>query len=530
MATKTPIATKKVSTNKKTVVKKQTKKKQSLLSRVQFKPAVLVLSVLLIGLIGAYFLFSSKAAGPQLTWAPPKLENPTTITLTSSNRKANLDPTKDYIVKLGEKITGYGAINIVGGRNVVLIGGEINHTETGGPSGDPGKDQRGLYLQNWTGTMHIEGIYISGTTLAEGIDVDTRSTTAVLQLQNIRIDTVRGTQATNHADIVQNWGGPVTYRIDRLTGSSTYQGFFVQSKAFGPMTQTLDFRNVNVSGADGLGKYLFYNATGLTTANVKLTNVWSKPLASNSPPCGCYPHSDPVWAAINPGTPPGGDFVPAGSVGRGYVSPGYIGTTTTTDSTGSTGSTGGTTTTPTTPTTTTPVTLVDETFTTSTGNMQQVLGTWKVSNGKYVLSSVKSSAKANANIAVNSKTISGNYTLTTDARVAATSSNFDDFSVLFNYVDKSNYYYVSFNESNDGGTSGIFKVKDGNVTELKDITSLIKADTDYKVTVVKSGNEFKVSLNDVSVATVTDATFTSGKVGYGSRNNAVSYDNLKVVQ
>ncbi len=279
---------------------------------------VLAAFILFFAAIGSYFVFLSQAASPQLTWAPPTLSSPITVTLSNSNKNAKLDPTKDYIVKLSGKITGTGSVNISGGRNVVLIGGEINHTETGGPANNPGKDQLGLTLKNWTGTMHVEGLYISGTTLGEGIDVDTRSPGAILQLQNIRVDTVKGTQATNHADIVQNWGGPTVYRIDRLTGSTSYQGFMVQPIQFDSamLTKEMDFRNINVTGANT--GYKFFRASGVE--KITFTNVYFQPSSPN-PKVG-YPESDPVFKQIKIGLAPT-DFVPAGVAGAGYVSPGY---------------------------------------------------------------------------------------------------------------------------------------------------------------------------------------------------------------
>lgn len=43
-----------------------------------------------------------------------------------------------------------------------------------------------------------------------------------------------------HPDIIQNWGGPTYYRIDRLTGSSNYQGFMMQPTQYGNPTLLAD--------------------------------------------------------------------------------------------------------------------------------------------------------------------------------------------------------------------------------------------------------------------------------------------------
>ena len=484
----------------------------------------ILIAVVVIGIIGfvGYKVLNQSSAAAQLTWSPPALTSPTTITVTNANKRAaaNLDPKKDYIVKIGEKITGAGSVVIVGGRNVVLIGGEISHNETGGPENDPGKDQRALYLKNWTGTMHIEGLYISGSTLGEGIDVDTRTPGSILQLQNIRVDTVHGSQATNHADIVQNWGGPTYYRIDRLTGSTDYQGFMTQPTQFDSamVTKELDFRNVNITGT--VSGYKFFRAGG--TEKLSFTNVYFQPLSGSSRK-PYYPESDPAFAAIKIGTAPA-DFVPAGTVGMNYVSPGYLNgapapTTTTTTPT---------TTTPT-PTTPTIKEVINSSFTTTT-TWQAVLSTWALSNGRYGNTAVKNNLTTNSNLATNPTVVSGDFTLNATGKVVGSSSAWDDFSVIFGYQDTNNYYYVSFNESNDNGTSGIFKVQNGTKTQLKDITTAVKADTDYKVTVVRAGDVVKVSLNGAEVANVSDATYKTGKIGLGSMNNTVSFDSVVVTQ
>lgn len=474
-----------------------------------------VFIVAVVAFVGVRALHQSKAAYT-LAWAPPTLTSPTTITISNTNRSVNLDTTKDYIVKMpSTPITAKGGVVITGGHNVVLIGGEIRQDTN--YNVDPGKDQRGLYLQKWTGTMHVEGLWISGTQLGEGIDIGNANPNTTLQIENVRIETVHGSYATNHADVIQNWGGPVTYRIDHLSGSSTYQGFFVQSTKFGPMTQLADFRYVNLNGANNLGKYLFYNATGLTTSNVKLTEVYSNPQTPGTIACGCYPEKDPVWSAIKHGMPANGDFVPVGVAGTGYKSPGY----------------GSTPTSPTppppTPTPTGPVTVVNEPFTTTTA-LQPVSGTWALNNGTYGIKTPLSSNSGNANIAISPVVITGDYTLSADALTVGTSGAFDDFSIIFNYADANNYYYASFNESNDTGTNGIFKFSSGVMTELKDFTPLIKSDTVYKIKVVKSGSTYTVSNNGTTVGSVSDTTFASGKVGFGTRNNAATFDNLLVTQ
>jgi len=125
--------------------------------------------------------------------------------------------------------------------------------------------------------------------------------------------------------------------------------------------------------------------------------------------------------------------------------------------------------------------------------------------------------------------ITGNFTLTADASISCNKS-WDDFSIVCNFTDLNNYYYVNFNEQNDGNTRGIFKVVSGVQTQLADITSSISCGTTYEIKVERSGNTIRAYRNGTLVATATDSVFAGGKVGFGSRNDPCVFDNLIVRQ
>ncbi len=181
----------------------------------------------------------------------------------------------------------------------------------------------------------------------------------------------------------------------------------------------------------------------------------------------------------------------------------------------------------------TALSVISESFDSGAGGMTVVRGgTWAVSGGRYVLSSPASGTMelGNGNLAVHGTSLSGDFTLTTQAKAQGTSGNWDDFSVVFNYTDTSNYYFASFNEGNDFNTHGLFRVQAGRVTQLADFTSVISSGVDYSIKVERLGSRIRVSRNGVLAAEVTDSTFTSGKVGYGTRNDPVSFDNLRVTR
>lgn len=157
-------------------------------------------------------------------------------------------------------------------------------------------------------------------------------------------------------------------------------------------------------------------------------------------------------------------------------------------------------------------------------------GTWSIANGTYNLTNAsKASDIINSNIAVHKNAVkSGDYTLTADAKSTATSSKWDDFTVIFSFTDINNYYYASFNESNDSNTNGIFKVSGDKATQLKDFSSTIRGGTTYKIKIEKKGTDAKVYMGRALMGTISDAVLAGGKVGFGSYNNNATFDNLEV--
>lgn len=258
----------------------------------------------------------------QLTWAPPELEDPETIELSGENRTPELDPDRDYILQMpDEPIDVVGGITVSGGRNVVLVGGEIRITEEG-----EGNRVRGLFLQGQTGTVHVEGLLLAGDELGEGINLNQREG-AVVQLQNIRVETVRGEREGHHADVIQSWAGPSELRVDRLSGRTTYQGFFLLPMQFGDQDEPeeFDLRNIDLVGEDSAG-YLLWRDDLDWPVNVH--NVWVRPSDEDDD------REDFLWARgddnrdtwddVRVGVPPGGPFVPEGVAGVDYESPGYL--------------------------------------------------------------------------------------------------------------------------------------------------------------------------------------------------------------
>ena len=275
----------------------------------------------------------------KLTWAPPRLTLPTTIAVGPSGGQFDLQSGRDYVVKVGEVS---GPVRLVGGRNIVLIGGHITIPWAGADASI--SSRLGLYLKGQTGTVHVEGLLIdnAGGDLTEGIQINAPD--AIVQIENCRIKGIHARDEVNftdnHPDLIQPWGGVKALRVDRFTGSSDYQGILLKEDA-GPIGSA-DLRRLNIIGQP-TARYLFIQYSFIP---VNLDNVWLSPAKDRfhgigktvwPDDSGGYPRQAQVeadgtvwWPTpvgidgfISTGVPPNGDFVPDGLAGPGYQSPGY---------------------------------------------------------------------------------------------------------------------------------------------------------------------------------------------------------------
>lgn len=268
-----------------------------------------------------------NSAAKKLTWAPPPLVHPIEITIQddapktwNSSRNLKLRQDRDYILHMPKPVTE-GPVAIWGGHNVVLIGGEIHFKNAGSKAGC------GLYVQATKGTFHLEGVRITsdGELLGDGIDLAMREPNSMMQIENVRIGMCYGERNKNHNDCIQTWAGPPTLRIDRLTGRSTYQGFFLLPNQHEPKEQLhlFDFRHVNLETG---GYNLWYQDNPPIPLHIE--DVWVKPYDPRRwPDWVLWPKGSnkTVWKKVRCGTPPGKDFVPDGVAGCNYRSPGYQG-------------------------------------------------------------------------------------------------------------------------------------------------------------------------------------------------------------
>jgi hypothetical protein len=298
----------------------------------------------------------TTGSGPTLAWAPPALVDPTTIQLVSGQDPdvVNLNPNKDYI--LHTPAGGiHGTVEINGGHNVILIGGVITVPSTANQT-DNGQDNTdtALYIRGATGTVHVEGLLIDANhdVLYDGIDINAPQ--ATVQIENVRAQNVWGSENTEHADVIQTWGGVKDLRVDRVTADGDYQGLTIDPD-LGPIGSaqienvdlTDDARPAALAATTVGGGYMIWLTSGDNTCNAGTTtfqNVYIDNLTDRIPDSNTvFPPSHgttlacagslsgnqmtwpelPVTGTVIFGSPPDGSFVPSGLAGLGYRSPGY---------------------------------------------------------------------------------------------------------------------------------------------------------------------------------------------------------------
>jgi len=296
---------------------------------------------------------ASAVRARKIKWPPPNLVNPTTMTLGTGQTSTTLDPKKDYIIQLPPE-KKVGVTELIGGRNVVIIGGHVTV-----PGREPELEPKvahfsAFHLKHQTGTVHIEGVLIDNSAGGKGGDAFfTNCPKAIVQIQNVRVEGLSGDFQGHHADVAQIGAGVGELRIDRLTGTTDYQGLFLKieeplrgKKRFGDMR----FSRINLAAIPGsFNQALLYLTTPdfYMEGDVYLDQVYLKPLPTYAvnyivprvTSCGleqmrskkCDPHFawkegetitwpffEKVHGSIVEGAP-AEDFVPEGSVGVGYM-------------------------------------------------------------------------------------------------------------------------------------------------------------------------------------------------------------------
>lgn len=302
----------------------------------------------------------------KLKYAPPVLQNPIYLNVTNEYFSPKLKANQDYVFVMPSSIKTGGGIMIEGGRNVVIIGGHIKMPRSVNTA-SADQYRRAIYIKNNQGTVHLEGLTIEGDGYTNFDGIAISSPQSIVQVQNMRIVDLFGTNKKSttlahdtgfHADIIQPFGGVKALRVDKLTGSSHYQGLQLAT-SYDPIGR-VDLSRVNISSlgeqtkmSGGQLLWLISSNSGFDCRDQFPMTLDQVYLQGRNPGYGfghtVYPIRNqvdqngvncaavenaakteitfpnlPVTGKVLAGPPAAGDFVPANVSGLNYLSPGYL--------------------------------------------------------------------------------------------------------------------------------------------------------------------------------------------------------------
>jgi len=277
---------------------------------------------------------------------------------------------QDYVLDLNHRRNpDMGGLSIIGGRNVVIVGGEIE--VLGMPDAESAR-RDALVFTDQTGVVHLEGVRVHGQPLRCLVF---NSDQAIFQIENVRCDGIYMWQedfSTAHSDSVITWKSPRALRFDKYTTDYDNTGVALYGSNTGTFPAKANLKRVNFRNAPrfrGAGPYIYRSSlnTRLTLDRVYAETGWGRassgpwPMighvrstlwqAFGGPDGGSRPIVRTVRGGVSPGSyiefvaprvdnihgakgsvgrvsfgvPPGGDFVPRGVAGTGYRTPGYVG-------------------------------------------------------------------------------------------------------------------------------------------------------------------------------------------------------------
>jgi hypothetical protein len=260
---------------------------------------------------------------PALT--PPALTNPTTVEISDTNRNLHLEPGRDYVIRMPSTpcCASGGGVTLNGGRNVVIIGGEIFDDSPISPS-ERVSSAYGLYLLNQTGTVHLEGLWIHGRGIGQAI-VLAQPRGATVHVQNSRLAPLHPVGHV-HTDGIQSWAGPARLRMRNVTIRTAGVGIQTQPHTFDAVAiDRWEYWRVNVVQLTP-DAYALWKGSGQGEWWREIhRDLWVKNLGNYAWPSAR--HWNPGGPAliegepIKRGIPPRGDFVQARIVGLRYGQP-----------------------------------------------------------------------------------------------------------------------------------------------------------------------------------------------------------------
>lgn len=240
---------------------------------------------------------------PEYLYPEPELVNPRIVDLPPTGRVTiNLGSTEDCLLRAPEG-GRQGATLILGGRNVVLRGGAFSVDPNLPILTDIGGDHTDYRVFRVSGAQHfwVANVLFNNPNDREFDVVAGGGTNSRWTFQNVRAENQLGRQQGFHADIVHPWdGGLRRLDMDLVTIHTNYQGIYLDGL---PVSNGINFSRMNLVHTEPNMSSLFWLG-GKTASWEDVYVISDRAIEGDGNPGN--------WIA---GTPPGGDFVPAGSVG-----------------------------------------------------------------------------------------------------------------------------------------------------------------------------------------------------------------------
>lgn len=120
-------------------------------------------------------------------------------------------------------------------------------------------------------------------------------------------------------------------------------------------------------------------------------------------------------------------------------------------------------------------------------------------------------------------------TLTAKTNLTIDDSANADYAVVFGYQDRSNYYFLLANSTPE--YSELFVLENGERTSLGVADRALIPDEDWHdLSVTREGSTITVEFDGSEVLAVDDSTYGSGRVGVGTLNDTVYFDDIDVAE
>ena len=166
---------------------------------------------------------------PAKRWDAPVLKpNHTVIDLSKTGSRTvwTFDKDEDVLFIASDEVRTLDRLQTVGGNNIVLIGGKFEPKSHGSAAGT-------LNFTKVNGSVYVEGVHIDHRHVGGKDAINfygAAGKRADFILQNSLIENVKGSYHGIHGDVFQPQGPVGDLKFYNVTGTTTYQGLFLQPR------------------------------------------------------------------------------------------------------------------------------------------------------------------------------------------------------------------------------------------------------------------------------------------------------------